>query len=168
MHTQTILPAAGVVIAAAAAVIAFQQWRTNHNQFRFALFQRRIGVYDAVIELMAIIAGKGEVTWEQLRGYAVKTREASFIFDDQVQAYCNEVYKRGVKLMVAHHVVETAPGAPSYKQMVESEGELLSGSASSSTLQSPISNLFCEFGRVLSFAFGSDQRVLRFPRNLKI
>jgi hypothetical protein len=125
MHTQTILPAAGVVVAAAAAVIAFQQWRTNHNQFRFALFQRRIGVYDAVMELMAIIVGKGEVTWEQLRGYAVKTREASFIFDDQVQAYCDEVYKRGVKLMVAHHVVETAPGAPSYKQMVESEGKLL-------------------------------------------
>jgi len=125
MDTQTILATAGVVVAAAAAVIAWRQWQTNHNQFRFALFQRRIGVYDAVMELAAIIAKKGAVNMEELRDYARKTREASFIFDDKVQDYCDELYKKGVTLMVAHQVVETAPNAPSYEQMAKSQGDVL-------------------------------------------
>jgi predicted ABC-type ATPase len=64
--------------------IAQQQWQTNHNQFRLHFFDRRIAVYDAVIELAARIAAKGTLTKEELRECVKMTREASFIFDDEI------------------------------------------------------------------------------------
>jgi hypothetical protein len=63
-----------VFIARQQSRIAQQQWRTNQNQFRLHFFDRRIAVYDAVIELSARIAGKGTITQEQLREYAQQAR----------------------------------------------------------------------------------------------
>ena len=114
-----------VLILRQQARIAQQQWQTNQNQFRLHFFDRRIEVYDAVMELSARIAGKGSITQEQLRECAKKTREATFFFDDEIQAYCDQVCKNGVDLMVADQVVKTAPNSPSYNEMVEIYGKLM-------------------------------------------
>jgi len=114
-----------VYIAWQQRLIAQQQARINQNQFRLHFFDRRIAVYYAVMEFSARIAGKGKITQEELRECGRKTREASFFFDDEIQAYCDEVCKNGVNLMVAHQVIETAPNSPSFNDMVKMHGELM-------------------------------------------
>jgi hypothetical protein len=113
-----------VYIAWQQRLIAQRQARTNQNQFRLHFFDRRFAVYDAVMEFSAHIAGKGSITQEELREYVKKMREASFFFDDEIQAYCNEVAKNGVNLMIAYNVME-APDSPSYTEMVKTYGELM-------------------------------------------
>jgi hypothetical protein len=114
-----------VFIARQQARIAQQQWQTNQNQFRLHFFDRRIAVYDAVMELCARISQKGTVTQEQLREYVKKTREASFFFNDEIQTYCDQLYKNGVNLMTADQVIKTAPDSPSYPQMAEMYRDLM-------------------------------------------
>jgi hypothetical protein len=41
------------VIAIAVFVVALQQWRTNRQQYRLALFDKRMAVFDGVRKLIA-------------------------------------------------------------------------------------------------------------------
>jgi hypothetical protein len=109
MDTQTILTTAGVVVAAAAAFIAWQQWLTNRNQFLFQLYDRRIPIYDAIMEFAALIIRTGTVTQEQLRDYLHRTRGTSFIFDDQVEAYCDELYKKAIEIWAGQVKIDALP-----------------------------------------------------------
>jgi hypothetical protein len=104
--------------------IAWQQWRTNRNQFRLHLFDRRIAVYDAVLDLSMRLAAKGTISKEELHQYATVIKVVSFIFDDKLQAYCDELFKKGGQLSMAYEVMQ-APSAPSYQQMVELHRDLV-------------------------------------------
>jgi hypothetical protein len=113
------------VIGAVTVYIAWQQWRTNRNQFRLHLFDRRIVIYDAALELAARVVYKGTVTQEELWSFMRKACEASLFFDDKIQAYCQELLKNGFDLITANEVVEAGPDAPNYKDMVQMKGSIL-------------------------------------------
>jgi hypothetical protein len=60
--------------------IAWQQWRTNRNQFRLHLFDRRIAVYDAVLDLSMRLAADSElVLWFIERLKELKPRFEPFL-----------------------------------------------------------------------------------------
>lgn len=113
-----------VYIAWQQRLIAQQQARTNQNQFRLHFFDRRIAVYDAVMELAARVAVTGTLTQKD-REYMKKTCEASFFFNDEIQAYCRQLCTNGANLITAYQIVNEAPDSPNYKEMVELYGKLM-------------------------------------------
>jgi hypothetical protein len=67
------------------AYIAFQQWLTNRNQLRLALFDRRWKVYDAARNCVTIVALKRNVTDEELVEITGDLTGARFLFNQKIQ-----------------------------------------------------------------------------------
>lgn len=58
---------------------AEKQAETARNKLRLELFERRIAVYEALMQLAAIAVGKGDITSEQHRTCAIATKGAEFL-----------------------------------------------------------------------------------------
>lgn len=87
------------VVAIVTTYIAWQQWRTNHLQFKLAVYNRRVDVYLALMRFLAAIFLECKVTDEQAETYLVKTREAYFVFSKPaVSEYLQTVYKKWLEL----------------------------------------------------------------------
>lgn len=82
------------IIAVLAVYIAYRQWLTTRNQFRLNYFDRRLSVYTAAMELVSEIGITGTISPEKARTFLVKTREARFLFADDIDVYCAELYKK--------------------------------------------------------------------------
>jgi hypothetical protein len=95
IFTQALLT---LVIAGIALLIQRQQALTNRLQRRFALFERRMKVFDATTILIGEVIRNGNVTLEQLFTFLRGTRENELLFGSEIKAYLEELYKKGNKL----------------------------------------------------------------------
>jgi hypothetical protein len=87
-----------IILGTIATYAAVQQWRTTRNQFRLAFYDRRFAVYMATGELAVKIVKAAEVSVEEVFNFAVKTKEASFIFGEDIERYCDEMRDKAMKL----------------------------------------------------------------------
>jgi hypothetical protein len=80
------------VIAVVAVYIAWQQYKTNKNQFRLALFDRRSKVFNSTGELIATVLRLARVEKADLTKFLWETRESEFLFGSDIAAYLHELY----------------------------------------------------------------------------
>ena len=80
------------VIGAVTTYIAWQQHKTNKNQFRLALFDRRLRVFDSAGELIGTVLRSGKVEVDDLLKFLRETRENEFLFGSDIAAYLQELY----------------------------------------------------------------------------
>jgi len=86
-------------IAVLGSVIAFQQWRTNSNRLKHELFDRRYEQFTTVREFISSIMTSGKSQPEAQSKYLVGTRGMRFIFDKEVDDYCdNNVWIPAIEL----------------------------------------------------------------------
>lgn len=104
MTSSLILPG---VIGLVTLYIAYQQWRTNKNQLRLNLFDRRYAVFIAVMKLVEVIAKTGEVSGDQLREFLLATKGALFLFDQKTQDYCDQLSKHAIAIKVDEVMLST-------------------------------------------------------------
>lgn len=102
------------VIAALVAVITFriqrrqantqeQQAKTQHLQHRLALMDRRMKVFNAVVEFIGGVIKRGSmVSLEPLFTLAVETRESYALFGSEIGEYINELSDKGFNLNTIH------------------------------------------------------------------
>jgi hypothetical protein len=81
------------VIACVAAYIAWQQYKTNKNQFRLALFERRLKLFNFTGDLIAVALRQGRVGNDDLTKFLWETRESGFLFGPDIFAYLHELYE---------------------------------------------------------------------------
>jgi hypothetical protein len=86
------------VIAVVTAYIAWQQHKTNQNQFRWALFERRMKVFNATGELIATVLRKSRTEDDDLKQFLMATREREFLFGSDIATYLDTVYNKAVEL----------------------------------------------------------------------
>jgi hypothetical protein len=89
------------IIALLAAVIAWQQWRTNRNKLKLDLFERRYAYYDAAKAIIGKVVGSGKATHEDTYQFLVKIKGARFIAGDKVANYLEETFYRKITLLSA-------------------------------------------------------------------
>ena len=113
------------IIAVLAVYIAYRQWITTRNQFRLNYFDRRLSVYTAAMELVSEIGIMGTISPEKARVFLVKTREARFLFADDIDAYCTELYKKSEQLRIKEDVFrDTNPQDSKRERMINEITEL--------------------------------------------
>lgn len=106
--------------AKAQAESARVQAETNHLQYRLALFERRMKVLNATMNLIRVVLRDAKVETQQLFQLIIDTREHEFLFGQEIGDYIYEVYHRGVDLHAA------APGvARGEHEAIERETESL-------------------------------------------
>lgn len=87
------------LIAGIAAYIAYQQWKTNDLKVRIDLFDRRLAVYDAAANLMYQAISQGDLTWDQLQEFSRETKDAQFLFKEDVAEYLTKMGDTGEQLI---------------------------------------------------------------------
>ena len=85
-------------IAILGLYIAFQQWRTNHLTLKNDLFVRRYETYEKIHEFIAKIMISGKVPGNSDVEFLRDTKAAFFLFDDQIEEFTKEIYKKAVEL----------------------------------------------------------------------
>ena len=82
------------VIAGVTTYIALQQYKTNKNQFRLALFDKRLEVFNAAGELIGTVLSRARADNDDLRKFLWETRQNEFLFGSDIAAYFHEIYSK--------------------------------------------------------------------------
>jgi hypothetical protein len=86
------------LIAIITAYIAVQQYKLNRAQFKLALRDRRMKVFEATIELIVAVLRSAKVEQTDLTKFLVGTSERDLLFGRDIGAYLNDVYDKAVDL----------------------------------------------------------------------
>jgi hypothetical protein len=94
VSTALLTPLIGVV----ATYIAIQQYIINRRQYRLALFEKRMAVFNSTMNLIAAVAGEGKVEHQKLFTMLRETRDHNLLFGPEIGDFINQVYKKGLEI----------------------------------------------------------------------
>ncbi len=100
---QTVLLA---VIAAGTGFLVYRSLRSTRGT-RGSLHSRRREVYNDVAHILTVLGRKGEARKDELLDFRSRTQDAALLFDNDVAAFIDEIYVRGVKLMSTTEMLST-------------------------------------------------------------
>ena len=86
------------VIAIIAIYIACQQHKTNRDQLKSSLYNRRLKVFLALTDFIGEISAMGDCDNKRINQYYFETRESVFLFGKDINDYLEEIYKKGDEL----------------------------------------------------------------------
>lgn len=112
-----------------AAYIAWQQWRTNHLKLKHDLYERRLSVYTALMELLGHIMREARASDAQVFTFMQKIGESYFLFGQDIADYLDIIYKRSIDLRSQNRMLDSGPsGLPvgeKRTKLADENGELL-------------------------------------------
>ena len=94
-----------LIIGLAVVYIAYQQHKTNRNKLRLELYDRRFKLYNEITSLIGSIVQMGDVSDSDLMGCLRNTREAVFLFKEDIPKYIEELYKQATELQFLEKVI---------------------------------------------------------------
>ena len=134
------------VIAVLGAYIAWRQWKTAQNRLKLDLFERRVGVYDAAKAFIASIVQSGKATDESTYKFLRATKEAKWLFNDQIAEYLDEtMWEKAVDLQTLASELEGIPGGQERSENIRKQREIKQWFNSQFKV---IDNFFTDFLRI--------------------
>ena len=89
------------VIGVTTLYIAWQQWKSNERKAVLERYERRLLIYQRVVEMLRLIVRNFKPEIHDLLKFSADTAEADFLFGEEVPKYLNEIYSHGVDLNTA-------------------------------------------------------------------
>jgi hypothetical protein len=86
------------ITALTVAYIAVAQYFINRRQYRLALFERRMVVFNSIMNMIASVVQSTRPSFEQIFQYIRETRDHEFLFGQDVGTFIDKVYKKAVEL----------------------------------------------------------------------
>ena len=102
--------------------IAAQQSSILQAQNNLSLFEKRFKVYESLANLVAAGLREADISNDDFRTFYQNTREAKFLFDDDLILYMNSVLKRCAQIH-ATVVKMKNTSDEKYKDLVDKNGE---------------------------------------------
>ena len=97
------------LIAAVVAYIAWEQYQINRRQYRLALFEKRLVIYNAVmLRLAEVVQLYASPLQDNIR-FVRETRDHEFLFGPEVKLFIDQIYKHGNNLMTLQAVQPRKP-----------------------------------------------------------
>ena len=87
-----------LAIGGIALTIQRQQANTNRLQYRLALFERRMKVFDSTMDLIAVVLRDAKVELPRAFQFLRETRDRELLFGPEIKDYLDEVYRKSVDL----------------------------------------------------------------------
>lgn len=88
-------PVVALVAASIAGVIAYRQWRTARNKLKLDLFDKRVEVYAAAVELIKEIVYPERAKWERINGFSWKFGAAHWLLSPGLADHLAALVQRG-------------------------------------------------------------------------
>jgi hypothetical protein len=137
---------ATIIIGLVAAFIAWRQWRLTNDKLRLDLFDRRYKVYEGLSVFLAKIVAHANFADNDLREMNLATRDAVFLFPEEVTKYIDEVRCRALEMRLFALQFEPLPAGPDRSALVQkNHNELV-------WLTVQLGNLGKQFSAYLGFA----------------
>ena len=76
------------LIAIIATYIAYQQWNTNKLKLKLDRYERRLRVYQKIVETLQLIGRDLDPKLDDLLKYRVSVAEACFLFGSEISRHC--------------------------------------------------------------------------------
>lgn len=89
------------VIGVTTLYIAWQQWKANVRKAVLDRYERRLRIYQHVVEILRLIVRDFKPEIHDLLKFSADTAEADFLFGEDISNYLNEIYTHGVDLHTA-------------------------------------------------------------------
>jgi hypothetical protein len=87
------------LIAVVVAYVAVQQYKINRRQYRLALIEKRLVIYNAVLGRIVEVINDMDSTIGKNIQFIRETRDHEFLFGPEVGVFINSLWKRGNDLM---------------------------------------------------------------------
>jgi hypothetical protein len=87
-----------LVIAAVVAYIAWAQYQINRRQYRLALFEKRLAIYNSVTARCADVVNTMSSDFPSNVKFIRDTRDHEFLFGPEVGALIDQMWKQGNNL----------------------------------------------------------------------
>jgi hypothetical protein len=94
-----------LLIAAGTGYLIYQSSRSTRGT-RKSLHSRRSEVYKDVVRILTLLGRKGDLRKEELLDFRSRTQDVALLFDEEIAAYIEEIYTRGVKLMSTNEILK--------------------------------------------------------------
>lgn len=95
---------ATVAIGVLAYKIQRQQEITNRLQYRLALFEKRMNVFDAAMEVIAVVLKDARIELDRLFQFLREAREHELLFGPEIKEHLDLIYEKGVALNTINFV----------------------------------------------------------------
>lgn len=92
--------------------IAWQQYQVNHFSLRNQLYERRLRVFQTFMSYLSDITREGKTNYQRTVQFYAETREAVFLFDDEIPKRAKEFYYKGIKLSYLREQLYPSTGEP--------------------------------------------------------
>jgi hypothetical protein len=113
------------VIGVFAAIIAWQQWRTSHHKLRLDLFDKRIAVFNDLMEFINSIVQQGTTPQNAWIYLHRKANERKFLFGEDIQKYGEELRQNAHRLaLVKIEIDKTKPLSEERHKLTSEEADI--------------------------------------------
>ena len=113
------------IIGVFAAIIAWQQWRTSHHKLRLDLFEKRMAVFNDLMEFISSIIQQGTMPHDAWIYLHRKTNERKFLFGEDIQKYGEELRQKAHRLaMIKIEIDRTMPLSEERDNLTNEEMDL--------------------------------------------
>jgi hypothetical protein len=89
------------------------------------LYDRRLKIYHFARDLIIHVIRYASVDLQRATQFAADTDEALFLYDESVDAYLSELYKKAVRLRTLGVLLENAPIGDQRSSLAVQEGEIV-------------------------------------------
>ena len=113
------------VIAGITGYIAYQQWQLNKHKYDLDRYERRLRIYQRVVEMLRLIMGNGKPEIQDILKFGVDTVEADFLFPEEISEYINGIYTHAAKLHAASAQIRS--DSPNFREELTREETWFSG-----------------------------------------
>ena len=86
------------ITAIVALGIAYRQYRLERIKFRHELYEKRLAIFNATMNLLAIVMRTSNVQMGDLIKFLQDTNQCYFLLGKDIADYLDEIYKKGVDL----------------------------------------------------------------------
>jgi hypothetical protein len=109
------------VLGVIAVYIAWRHWWTDELKRRHDLYERRLKVYDALIDFFE--------TFEKASGieFLRQVRESRFLFSKEISIYLDEVYRDWLRYIAIRQIITDPacrPEDPEFSKLAKEKGDI--------------------------------------------
>lgn len=97
-----------LLITAGTAYLVLGRYKGGAHRTRQSLRSRRREVYGDVLRILTVLSQTGDLRKEELLDFRSRTQDAALLFDEEIAAYLEDIYARGVKLMSTNELLKGA------------------------------------------------------------
>jgi hypothetical protein len=113
------------LIAIIAAWIAYQQFQTNQLKLKFDMFDKRLKVYQALMDFIGFVINYPDMKIEEVKKFDVARSESVFLFGKDIREYLQSIRDQAAALTILNSQIQELASNERIPERTQSVNEKL-------------------------------------------